>query len=51
MGLLTLGTPLEWSEMEKWQDHVRKYGIQQFIRIYNRLKVIHYVLYLLYKGV
>ena len=39
MGLLTVGTPLEWSEMVKWQDHVRKFGVKQFIRTYNRLKV------------
>jgi hypothetical protein len=39
MGLLSAGTPMEWTEMDKWQDHVRKYGVQQFIRTYNRLKV------------
>ena len=42
MGLLTVGTPLEWSEMVKWQDHVRKFGVKQFIRTYNRLKVQRY---------
>ncbi len=39
MGLLSVGTPLEWSEMVQWQDHVKKYGVQQFTRVYNRLKV------------
>ena len=39
MGLLTEGEPLEWEEMKDWQSHVRKYGVEQFIRLYNRLKV------------
>ena len=39
MGLLTEGEPLEWEEMKDWQTHVRKYGVEQFIRLYNRLKV------------
>jgi glutamate--cysteine ligase catalytic subunit len=39
MGLLSAGEPLDWEDMVQWQDHVRKYGVQQFIRLYNRLKV------------
>jgi glutamate--cysteine ligase catalytic subunit len=39
MGLLSAGVPLDWEDMGQWQEHVRKYGVQQFIRLYNRLKV------------
>jgi hypothetical protein len=28
MGLLSVGTPLEWKDAEKWGDHVRKHGIE-----------------------
>jgi len=38
MGLLSEGEPMEWEEMVAWQAHVRKYGVEQFIRLYNRLK-------------
>lgn len=38
MGLLSAGVPLDWEDMAQWQDHVRKYGVQQFIKLYNRLK-------------
>lgn len=38
MGLLSEGEPLEWQEMKEWQSHVRKYGVEQFIRLYNKLK-------------
>lgn len=35
MGLLSLGTPLHWSEAKSYADHVRKHGIEQFLHIYN----------------
>jgi len=38
MGLLSEGQPMEWEDMKAWQEHVRKYGVEQFIRLYNRLK-------------
>ncbi|KAI9203672.1 glutamate-cysteine ligase-domain-containing protein [Polychytrium aggregatum] len=38
MGLLSLGTPLPWSEAKNHADHVRKHGIIQFLNIWNRLK-------------
>jgi len=38
MGLLSAGEPLTWDQMQQWQDHVRKYGVEQFVRLYNRLK-------------
>ena len=28
MGLLSVGTPLEWKDAEKYSDHVRKHGIE-----------------------
>ena len=28
--------------MVGWQEHDRKYGVEQFIRLYNKLKVIVY---------
>lgn len=30
---------MEWEDMVEWQKHVRKYGVEQFIRLYNKLKV------------
>ena len=38
--MLSEGEPLDWEEMKDWQTHVRKYGVEQFIRLYNKLKVI-----------
>ena len=38
MGLLTIGTPLDWSEAKKEADRVRKLGIEQFIKIYHKVK-------------
>jgi glutamate--cysteine ligase catalytic subunit len=38
MGLLSLGTPLKWSEAKQYADHVRAHGIEQFLSIYNRMK-------------
>lgn len=38
MGLLSLGSPLSWSETKQYADHVRKHGILQFLHIYNKLK-------------
>jgi hypothetical protein len=28
MGLLSVGTPLEWKDAEKFSDHVREHGIE-----------------------
>ncbi|KAJ1914272.1 glutamate--cysteine ligase, partial [Tieghemiomyces parasiticus] len=38
MGLLSLGTPLHWEEANKYADHVRKNGIEQFLNIYRKNK-------------
>eukprot|EP00088_Acartia_fossae_P005017 TRINITY_DN12194_c0_g1_i2.p1 TRINITY_DN12194_c0_g1~~TRINITY_DN12194_c0_g1_i2.p1 ORF type:complete len:647 (-),score=161.02 TRINITY_DN12194_c0_g1_i2:122-2062(-) len=38
MGLLSVGKPMTWEEMKEWQEHVRHYGVKQFIKLYNRLK-------------
>ena len=38
MGLLSLGTPLDWEEAVHHANHVRKNGIEQFLSIYHRLK-------------
>lgn len=38
MGLLSLGTPLPWSEAKEFADHVRKHGIEQFLNIYHHQK-------------
>lgn len=38
MGLLSQGTPLNWTETKKYADHVRKHGILQFLNIYNKVK-------------
>ena len=38
MGLLTAGEPMKWEDMKQWQEHVRKHGVEQFIRLYLRFK-------------
>ncbi|KAK9327979.1 glutamate-cysteine ligase-domain-containing protein [Lipomyces starkeyi] len=38
MGLLSLGTPLPWKEVQKHADHVRQHGIQQFLHIWKNTK-------------
>ncbi|KAI9753149.1 MAG: bifunctional tryptophan synthase trp1 [Chaenotheca gracillima] len=38
MGLLAVGTPLEWAEAKKNADHVRQWGIEQLLAIWNRAK-------------
>ncbi|KAH8695005.1 putative glutamate-cysteine ligase Gcs1 [Talaromyces proteolyticus] len=38
MGLLQLGTALEWPEAKKNADKVRKWGIEQLLAIWNRAK-------------
>ncbi|EMG45597.1 GCS1 Glutamate--cysteine ligase [Candida maltosa Xu316] len=36
MGLLSLGTPLNWDESKKYNEHVRTNGITQLINIFNQ---------------
>ncbi|KFY11996.1 hypothetical protein V492_04152, partial [Pseudogymnoascus sp. VKM F-4246] len=38
MGLLALGTPLEWPEAKKNANHVRDWGIKQLLAIWNKAK-------------
>lgn len=38
MGLLAIGTPLDWPEAEKRADQVRNWGIEQLLAIWNRAK-------------
>ncbi|KAL8805539.1 MAG: hypothetical protein Q9182_001908 [Xanthomendoza sp. 2 TL-2023] len=38
MGLLALGTPLEWSDAQKAADKVRQWGIEQLLSIWRRAK-------------
>ncbi|ERF74697.1 Glutamate--cysteine ligase [Endocarpon pusillum Z07020] len=38
MGLLALGTPLEWSEARKAANHVRDWGIEQLLTIWRNAK-------------
>lgn len=38
MGLLAVGTPLEWPEAKKVAGHVREWGIEQLLAIWNRSK-------------
>ena len=28
MGLLSIGTPLEWKDAQKYSDYIRKHGIE-----------------------
>ncbi|KAL5528478.1 GSH1 [Sanghuangporus sanghuang] len=41
MGLLSLGTPLSWTETKKYAEHVRTHGITQFLHTWNRVKDRH----------
>lgn len=36
MGLLSLGTPLPWSETKPLSSHVHEHGITQFLHTYRR---------------
>lgn len=38
MGLLSLGTPLEWKDIKKYTEHVRTHGILQLLAVYDRHK-------------
>ncbi|KAJ3255546.1 hypothetical protein HK103_006182 [Boothiomyces macroporosus] len=38
MGLLSLGTPLDWPEVKPHISHVKSHGIKQFLNIWNRVK-------------
>ncbi|KAI9795989.1 MAG: Zn finger-containing GTPase- Activating Protein for ARF [Piccolia ochrophora] len=38
MGLLAVGTPLEWREAKKNASHVREWGIEQLLAIWRRAK-------------
>lgn len=38
MGLLATGTPLDWPEAKKVAGHVRAWGIEQLLAIWNRAK-------------
>ncbi|XP_076326354.1 glutamate--cysteine ligase catalytic subunit-like isoform X2 [Tachypleus tridentatus] len=36
MGLLTEGTLLSWQETKQWADYVKRHGVQQFIKLFNK---------------
>jgi glutamate--cysteine ligase catalytic subunit len=38
MGLLSLGTPLDWPQVQPHINHVKKHGISQFLHIWNTVK-------------
>ena len=38
MGLLTKGVPCSPEETAAMADHVRRHGVQQFIRLYKKLQ-------------
>ncbi|SPO28439.1 probable gamma-glutamylcysteine synthetase [Ustilago trichophora] len=38
MGLLSLGTPMDWQDAQPLASHVRKHGIEQFISLWNKIK-------------
>ena len=38
MGLLALGTPLDWPEAKQNASHVREWGIEQLLAIWRRAK-------------
>jgi glutamate--cysteine ligase catalytic subunit len=38
MGLLALGTPLNWQETKPLAEHIRHHGITQFLNTWDRWK-------------
>jgi glutamate--cysteine ligase catalytic subunit len=38
MGLLSLGTPLDWPEAQALAEHVREHGITQFLNLWAKIK-------------
>ncbi len=38
MGLLAIGTPLDWEDAKPHANYVREHGIEQFLKIYHKLK-------------
>lgn len=38
MGLLSLGTPLDWPETQQLADHVRKHGIEQLLALWYKVR-------------
>ncbi len=38
MGLLSEGRPLSWEETQKYADHVRRHGVQQFIHLFRKIQ-------------
>lgn len=38
MGLLALGTPLDWPETKPLAEHIRNHGITQFLNTWKRWK-------------
>jgi len=40
MGLLALGTPLNWEETKPLAEHIRYHGITQFLHTWDRWKDI-----------
>jgi len=41
MGLLSLGTPLDWDQAKNFSELVRSHGIDQFVNTWLRLKDRH----------
>ena len=41
MGLLSLGTPLDWPDAKKLASHVRHHGILQFLNLWKEIKDRH----------
>jgi glutamate--cysteine ligase catalytic subunit len=39
MGLLSLGTPYSWNDVQPVIKHVKHHGIKQFLNIYHTVKV------------
>lgn len=38
MGLLSLGTPLDWDSAKPLASHVRTHGITQFLSLWHKIK-------------
>ncbi|CAO1632422.1 unnamed protein product [Sympodiomycopsis kandeliae] len=38
MGLLSLGTPLDWPETQALANHIREHGVTQLLHLWNKIK-------------
>jgi glutamate--cysteine ligase catalytic subunit len=38
MGFLAVGTPLTWKDSLKYHNYIKRHGVQQFLKVFERVK-------------